>query len=76
VLSVVTSWDSAIKGINESGVEVDIISSVSLDGTGNEATTPLFLAFFFALLSGIMHNCQRQWQLSLSCYYRVLFMVL
>jgi hypothetical protein len=65
-----------IEGINECGTEVAVIASVSLDGTRNDTTTPLFLAFLFALLSGIMQNCRRQWQLSLSCYYPVLFMVL
>jgi hypothetical protein len=76
MLSVVMTWDSVVEGCNVLGAEFDVITSVSLDGTGNNTTTPLFLAFFFALLSGIMHNCKRQWQLSLSSYYRVLFMVL
>jgi hypothetical protein len=58
--------DSAVEGYNVLGAELDVIICVSSDGIGNDKTTALVLAFFFALVSGIMHNCKQQWQLSSS----------
>jgi hypothetical protein len=41
MLSVVMTWDSAVEGYNVLGAELDVITSVSLDSTGNDTTTLL-----------------------------------